>query len=91
MKNTNTLQEKKTKGVVGDTFRFSSENDYIETSLGTILRPINSEFGVVVPGWGTTPIMGVFMALFLVFLVIILQIYNSSIILEGVDVDWASA
>jgi photosystem II PsbH protein len=91
MKNTNTLQETKTNGVVGGTFRFSSENGYIETSLGTILRPINSEFGVVVPGWGTTPIMGVFMALFLVFLVIILQIYNSSIILEGVDVDWASA
>ena len=30
------------------------------------------------------------MALFLVFLVIILQIYNSSIILENVDVDWVN-
>jgi photosystem II PsbH protein len=34
--------------------------------------------------------MGVVMAAFLVFLVIILQIYNSSLIIENVDVDWAN-
>lgn len=54
-----------------------------------ILRQLNSEAGKVTQGWGTTLLMTAIILLFFIFLLIILQVYNASILLDGIDIDWS--
>ncbi len=60
-----------------------------KTALGSLLKSIgNSGQGKVVSGWGAAPVMAFIGILLLVFLVIMLQIYNQSLLLQGFSVDW---
>jgi len=58
------------------------------TRLEKILMPLNANCGDVNTGWGSILVMLFFILMFVLFLAIILEIYNSSIILANVDIDW---
>ncbi|HHP7232789.1 MAG TPA: photosystem II reaction center phosphoprotein PsbH [Xenococcaceae cyanobacterium] len=58
--------------------------------LQYLFKSLNSEAGKVSRGWGTTPLMAGLIFLFLLFLLIMVQIVNASILLRGIDVDWTS-
>lgn len=50
-------------------------------------RRLNSKAGQVIPGWGTAPLMGVMLVLLLLFILTILQLYNGTILVEGVNLN----
>ena len=51
------------------------------------LRRLNSEAGRVSPGWGTTPIMAVLLVLLIIFMLTIVQLYNGTIMLQGITIN----
>ncbi|NMF84721.1 photosystem II protein [Nodosilinea sp. P-1105] len=53
-----------------------------------LLRELNAEAGKVTPGWGTAPFMAFLIVMLFLFLLIILQLYNGTILLDGVNVNW---
>lgn len=58
------------------------------TRLGRLLLPFNSQAGLVSLGWGSSNVMVFTMCTFLSFIIIILEVYNKTLLLEEFELDW---
>ncbi|MGF1567461.1 MAG: photosystem II reaction center phosphoprotein PsbH [Nodosilinea sp.] len=66
------------------------QQKYVSKKVAPIqyfLRQFNSEAGRVTPGWGTAPFMVFLIIMLFLFLLIILQLYNGTILLDGVNIN----
>ena len=64
------------------------QQKYVSKRIAPIqyaLRKLNSEAGRVSPGWGTAPLMAALLVALLLFILTILQVYNGTILIEGVN------
>ncbi len=60
----------------------------IGSRLEKILRSFNLEQGKVIIGGGTSYVMFIFIVLFAIFLLILLQICNSTLIINNSAIGW---
>lgn len=66
------------------------QQKYVSKRIAPIqyaLRKLNSEAGRVSPGWGTAPLMAILLVALLLFILTILQVYNGTILIEGVNIN----
>jgi photosystem II PsbH protein len=65
------------------TIEDSSKPKSKRTDARGLLKPVNLEYGKLAPGWGTIPLMGS-NGFIVIFLYVILEIYNSLVLLHGI-------
>ena len=66
------------------------QQKYVSKRIAPIqyaLRKLNSEAGRVSPGWGTAPLMAALLVALLVFVLTILQVYNGTVLIDGVNIN----
>ncbi|KAJ4737784.1 Photosystem II reaction center protein H [Rhynchospora pubera] len=61
----------------------SSRSGPRRTPVGDLLKPLNSEYGKVAPGWGTTPLMEL-QWLYLLYSYVFFWKFTTLLLLDGI-------